>query len=302
MTRYQNGLDNGTQGTQILPANSGASGSPFTQIFGTGVLTYDSGAAIQGAKGALPEAASSVAASNTTFPAPVGAAGFSEEFSLPSLPGSDFHFGRLVGSGDSRLVSIHVSNTNRLRLSDGTGTANGIWTATDALVAGTKYRIEVWAKAGATATTAEIRVAYFLAGSTTPIQTFTTTTGSVPTGTPFVGFIWGRITASTLQPPFDSLVWETDGTGLPGQLSTPLATPVVTLGAKTDPTAAGATDGTQVISWLPISGSTSYELWIANGSAPTQGDFVRRAQGVTSPLTVTGLGAGTFSLGIKAKA
>jgi len=302
MTRFQNTLDAGTQGAQVTAANSSASGSAFGQVFGAGILTYDSSAAIQGSKGALAESASSVAAMNAIFPAAVAAAGFSLEFSLPSLPGSDFHIARLTDGSDARLVSIHVSNTNRLRLSDATGTASGIWTATDALVAGTKYRVEVWAKAGSTSTTAEIRVAYFLAGSTTPIQSFTTTAGSVATGTPFARFIWGRITTSTIQAAFDSPVWETDGTALPGPLSVPLDTPVVTRGAATNPTTVNGTDGTQVLTWPAVANAASYQFWQAESANPAQGDFVLKASGVTSPYTVTGLSAGTHAYGIKAKA
>lgn len=300
MTRYQNTLDAGTQGAQITAANSSGSGAAFTQVFGAGILTYDSTAAVQGSKGALSESASSVAAMNVLFPAAVAAAGFSVEFQLPSLPGADFHIARLTGTSDARLVSIHVSNTNRLRLSDGTGTASGIWTATDPLVAGTKYRVEVWAKAGASATTAEIRVAYFAAGSTTPIGTFTTTSGSVATGTPFVGFIWGRITGSSIQATFDSPVWETDGSGLPGPLTVALGTPVVTKGATTNPTTSTSTDGSQVITWAAVTDAVSYTAWRAAGSTPTQAAFTQVASGVTSPYTFTGLGQGTYSFGVKA--
>jgi hypothetical protein len=298
--RYQNTLDAGTQGATITAANSSGSGSAFTQVFGAGILTYDSTAAIQGSKGALSESASSVAAFNSIFPAAVAAAGFSIEFQMPSLPGSDFHLARLTGASDARLVSIHVSNTNRLRLSDGTGTASGIWAATDALVAGTKYRVEVWAKAGTTSTTAEIRTAYYLAGSTTPIGSFTTTAGSIATGTPFAGFIWGRITTSTIQATFDSPVWETDGTALPGPLTVPLGTPVVTKGTTTNPTTTSSTDGTQVVTWPAVTDAVTYTAWRAAGSSPTQGSFAQVATGVTSPYTFTGLSQGTYSFGIKA--
>lgn len=84
--------------------------------------------------------------------------------------------------------------------------------------------------------------------------------------------------------------------------TTPLATPVVTAGATTNPTTVGGTNGTQVVTWASVPGATSYVAYRAGGSTPAQGDFVQVATGVTSPYTFTGLSAGTYSFGIRAKA
>ena len=81
----------------------------------------------------------------------------------------------------------------------------------------------------------------------------------------------------------------------------PLATPVVTLGAKTDATSYGASDGTQTVTWAPIPGAASYDAYTAPGGSPTQEAFALAAAGVTSPHVFTGLSAGTRSYGIKAR-
>jgi hypothetical protein len=299
--RFQNTFDAGAQGASILASNSGTSGTAFTRKFGAGIATYDSASAIQGAMAMLTESAASSVAWENDFAASA-AAGFSVEFMMPSLAGADFSLGRLINSASARTASVHLTNTNRIRFSDLTGIEPGLWTATNPIVAGTKYRVEMYAKTGATATTGEVRGAYFLAGSTTPIETFSTTAANLGTGAQFVRFIFGRYTSSAIPAVFDSPVWETDGTGLPGPLSTPLATPVVSLGTKTNPSAPGVADGKQVVTWPAVSEAFSYEAWRASGLNAAQGSFVRVAQGVTSPYTFEGLAAGDYSVGIKAKA
>jgi hypothetical protein len=304
MTRYQNPLDAGAQGVQITASNSAGSGSAFTSQFGAGVATYDSGSAFQGARGMLTESAASIAGFNSDFTA-TSTAGFSFEFQVPTVPTADYHIGRLTDSSGARLVSFHINSAGKLRIVDATSSTSTVWTATDALTAGTWYRLELYAKAGTSTTTGEIRGAYFAAGSTTTIGSFASTSVNAGTGTPFARFLFGRITSSAIQAKFDSIVWETDGTGLPGPYvaaATPLGTPVVTAGARTDPTTVGGTDGKQVVTWPAVSGAVSYEAWRATAASPTQGDFTRIAQGVTSPYEFTGLAGGNYSLGIKAKA
>jgi hypothetical protein len=84
--------------------------------------------------------------------------------------------------------------------------------------------------------------------------------------------------------------------------NTPLATPVVALGTTTNPTTVGGSNGSQVVTWGAVSGATSYVAYRAPGNSPAQGDFVQVATAVTSPYTFTGLSAGTYSFGIRAKA
>jgi hypothetical protein len=228
-SRYSNTLDGGTQNTALTASNSSASGSPFTQIFGTGPMIYDSAAAITGTMGVVADPQSTSSAMTIYFSQPVASAGFVLEFSAPNFSGSDSHIARLFGVNESRSLSVHINAENKLRLSDGTGTSVGIWTSSAPLVAGEKYRIRLWGKAGATATTGEVKFSYSIVGSSTPVQTFSTTTASIPTGTPFYGYIWGRLSASTVRYKFDSPVWETDSTDLPEPITVAVAPPAAVL-------------------------------------------------------------------------
>lgn len=80
-----------------------------------------------------------------------------------------------------------------------------------------------------------------------------------------------------------------------------LDTPVVSLGATTHPSAVGQSDGSQVVSWSPISGAASYTARLASGSDPTENDFVDVEHDVASPYVFTGLASGTYAFGIQAR-
>lgn len=86
-----------------------------------------------------------------------------------------------------------------------------------------------------------------------------------------------------------------------GALATQLATPSVTLGTTTNPTTVGGTNGSQVVSWGAVSNATAYDAYLATNTSPAQGDFSLVASNVTSPYTFTGLAAGGYAFGIKAK-
>ena len=75
----------------------------------------------------------------------------------------------------------------------------------------------------------------------------------------------------------------------------PLDTPVLTLGAKTNASSYGASDGSQVVTWPPVAGAHHYVAEINSGSGYT---IVSSA--ATSPFMFTGLAAGTYTVGITA--
>jgi hypothetical protein len=77
--------------------------------------------------------------------------------------------------------------------------------------------------------------------------------------------------------------------------NTRLATPATTPSTKTNATAPGATDGTQVVTWAAVPNATAYTVQVATGASATTG-FVTRTTTATSPYTVTGLGAGTYTI------
>jgi hypothetical protein len=78
-----------------------------------------------------------------------------------------------------------------------------------------------------------------------------------------------------------------------------LATPVVTLGAKTNASYPGATDGSQVISWAAVPNASAYTVEVAVGAAATTG-FTVRSTAAVSPYTVDSLGAGTYTYAVTA--
>lgn len=80
----------------------------------------------------------------------------------------------------------------------------------------------------------------------------------------------------------------------------PLANPVVTISNRTNPTTVGGSDGTITITWPAIAGADHYEAAIAPGSI-TSG-FTASDTNATSPKTFSGLGAGTYTVAVKAKA
>lgn len=81
-----------------------------------------------------------------------------------------------------------------------------------------------------------------------------------------------------------------------------LDTPSVLAGATTHPSFYGASDGSQTVSWAPVSGAESYSAYIAHGSSPSQNDFEQVEAGVTSPYTFENLSAGIQAFGIRAEA
>lgn len=83
-------------------------------------------------------------------------------------------------------------------------------------------------------------------------------------------------------------------------ISVPLDTPVVTLGAAVQPTY-GNSDGSQIVAWSAIDGATSYSAHIADGPSPEQGAFNLVEANVTSPYTFTNLPVGVYSYGIRAE-
>lgn len=85
--------------------------------------------------------------------------------------------------------------------------------------------------------------------------------------------------------------------GAPSQLDTPQTTLV----SQTPTSGPGLSDGTATISWPAVSGATGYSAHRATNPNPVEGDFVQVAASVTSPYTFTGLGAGQYALGIRAK-
>ena len=294
----ENTFDAGTNGSAVTAGNSSASGDAFAAV--TAGVTYQTAAATHGALGARTSAVAEQAYIRVAIPTGATAA-VRAYLRLPVIPtGIDYGIITLGNSGGTHATLL-INGDGKLRLRDKAGI---VWTATPALLPNTVYRVEVAALAGSAVDNSTLRCDYYLGDDTTPVATgYTSTTANLGAAQTFDRALIGRQNAaSAVVLDIDTLAWaaQSDYIGPP---SVPLATPVVTLGAKTDATTQGGTDGTQTVTWPAIPGAASYEAHIALGTpAPTQGDFTLKAAGVTSPYTFTGLPAGQHAYGIKAKA
>jgi hypothetical protein len=214
MAVLTNNFEGGTDGVAVSVANSGgASGTPFSAIFGTG-LTFEDTAAFQGSMGARVVGsafgAGQITVSTTTLAAKM-------YFRTPTSPAisTDMYLIRMH-NGATRLASVHMNTAGKLRVADASGTS-GIFTTTTVLAANTWYRIELYAVAGATTTTGTIRFAFYLGNSSTPVETqYNNTAANVGTAVAFTTLYMGKYSAGTEQYDFDAFSWDSAATGLIG--------------------------------------------------------------------------------------
>ena len=133
--------------------------------------------------------------------------------------------------------------------------------------------------------------------STTPYSTLTWTGASFASAS-ITGFNVGSLNGATWDGYWDSVQIEEARTSFLGPWIeiTQLGTPTVTI-SDVDHDLGEAT-----VSWPAVVGAASYDLYWAAGTSPSQGSFVLKQAGVTSPHRVTELTDGGQSLGIMAKA
>ncbi len=297
-------FEGGSEGATVNNANSGSSASSVnggTHVFAAAVKAHGSlGFRMTNASGAgtfrrYPFASSATA---TVFQ-------FSGVVTLPNQ--APLQNTTLVGfpnSGGSWRLVVAVNPSGNVTIED-VGAAHNTTLLTGATW-GAKYRITIEAVGGST--TASQVTARLYSGTTS----WDTTVGNAVNVSNWnmstdavIGADIGICTspgAIVLTAGWDD-VQLNDGAGSRiGDIVEQLTTPVVTLGATTNPSTVGGSDGSQVVTWAAVPGASSYEAWIANGASPAQGDFTLVATGVTSPYTFTGLTAGQRSYGIKAKA
>ncbi len=297
-------FEGGSEGATVTNANSGSSAASVEG--GTHVF-----AATAKAHGSFGFNATNVAGSGSfrRFPFAGGATTtvfqFSGVITMPSqAPLLDTPVCRFVeAAGGGRLV-IGVNAAGNIVVGDYQST-HYVTIAGMTVVWGQKYRITCEVVGGST-TSSQVSVHVYSG----------TTSWSAPIGTPLSVSNWNLSTSSLIgvdigvgsSPGAIALTigWDdlqlNNGAGSEiGDITATLATPVVTLGAVTNPSTVGGSNGSQVVTWAAVPGASSYEAWIASGASPAQGDFTRVATGVTSPYTFTGLTAGERSYGIKAK-
>ena len=296
-------FEGGSEGATVNNANSGSSASSVNG--GTHVF-----AAAAKAHGALGFGMTNASGAGTfrRYPFAGGVTPtvfqFSGVVTLPAqAPLQNASIVSLPNSSGSARLAVAITPNSKLVITD-VGSAHYVNLAD--ITWGAKYRITIEAVGGST--TASQVTAHVYSG---------TTSWDTPIGTPLSANNWNMSTDNIIgvdvgvvsSPGAIALMagWDdvqlNDGAGSEiGDIVEQLVTPVVTLGAATNPSTVGGVDGSQVVTWAAVPGASSYEAWIANGASPAQGDFTLVATGVTSPYTFTGLTAGERAYGIKAKA
>lgn len=196
--------------------------------------------------------------------------------------------------------SLNLTTARRISFVEPDSGLNVTSSSGTPLVAGTSYIIE--GLVNLPADTIDIRV--YEVGSDT---VFCSVSGSLTTfwstNTVVRSVRWGIGTASSGMGDLDTNDGWAIGSGdfLPRyDLSIPLDTPDVILGASSQP-GYGSSNGSQVVTWSPISGASNYSAWIAENTDPVQGDFELVNASVTSPFTFDNLPEGVYSYGIKAE-
>ena len=299
LTRYL--FETGPDGATLTNANSGSSAASVTggsvSVFSATHKAHGNfGARFTNASGLNSYRRYPFAATATTWQ-------FSGVFTMPTTPATSFGILGFPNSGGSWRLQLVINTESRLVVSDAGGNTTQI---TSPLTVGAKYRITLQVVGGSTTSSSVIAKLYSESGGAWTTQTGSTWTSStVNTNTDNVvgadiGVLTSVATAYTVG--WDDIQVNNGAGSEIGDIVEQLATPVVTLGATTNPSTVGGSNGSQVVTWPAVPGASSYEAWIANGSSPAQGDFTLVATGVTSPYTFTGLTAGERAYGIKAKA
>ncbi len=284
MALRRNTFDGGTAGTGVTVASSSSSGDPFTATESSN-LTYSTAAATHGGMGAISNSSASLAHVRCSITGSKNVAA-AEHVRVNPAATSDVHILQFGTGGSSfvRVASIHVNGENKLRLSDATGTAPGVWTATDALDAAKTYLVEMYAAVGTTTANGALTVSYREVGATSAIET--STVSSLDLGTVNLTDInFGRRTVVANVVSIDEVRWDDAATGVLGPLVDPPTIDIDTTTAVAMVDARGSTGaGTLTYSIAPSTGVTE----------PVDGLFLipQATSPVDYTITVTQSGVG----------
>lgn len=293
-------FEGGSEGATVNNANSGSSASSVaggTHIFAAAAKAHGAlGFRMTNASGAgtfrrYPFASSATA---TTFQ-------FSGVVTLPNqAPLQNTSLVGFPNSGGSWRLYIAVNPSGNITIED-VGVAHTATLLTGATW-GAKYRITVEAVGGST--TASQVTARLYSGTTS----WTTEVGNAVNVNNWnmstdnlIGADIGIISspgAIVLTAGWDDVQLNNGAGSRIGDIAEQLATPVVTLGATTNPSTVGGSDGSQVVTWAAVPGAHHYEAGIASGDV-TSGFTVVNSN-ATSPYTYTGLAAGTYTVAVRA--
>lgn len=300
MTRYNENFESGTDGSAVT-----GSGTIFAApVYGGvgGAIVYDNDHPAKGTLGTkitkLAGSGSAYLSYNITVSTKAIATTF---YMWSSTWPQQIYFGAY--NGTTRIGSMTMNTSTKLRLTGAASSSDHVFTSTENIPTSQLVRYEVYLKVGTTTSNGEGRIAAYLGDSTTPITDSGLVTG-MNLGTADVTVLRFGMASTTAEQPtlfMDAIMIEDAATGLLGpyvEPSTPLDTPVITLGSIIKPSAIGEDDGSITFTWAPITGANHYEAAIAVGDV-TSG-FTASDTNATSPKTFSGLTAGTYTVAVRA--
>lgn len=301
MTLVQYLFETGPQDATLTNGNSGSTGGSI----GAGSSTkFDAAVKAHGNFGAsFTNGGGANCYRAYPFDTPATVWQFSGVFTMPTIPTGNMNIVAFSNAAGNGRVVVYVNSSGNLAVFGQSGSVVG--TIATGLTPGMQYRVTLQVQGGSTTASTIVAKLYSGDGGSWVTQvgsTLTSTTAN--TSTDDLTSI--SLGLSTTMPDSYTVGWDdvqlNTGPGPELDDITPtLSTPVVTLGATTNPSTVGGSDGMQVVTWSAVSGAGSYEAWRAPGLSPAQEDFTLVAASVTSPYTFTGLAAGEHSFGIKAK-
>jgi hypothetical protein len=288
LTVKKNTFEGGTNGVGLThsPTNNtgGTSGDAFTTIvLGTGAaITFDNTRAMHGSmSGKLAPAASATARIDYDS-LNSNKLGVALYYYFTANPTDDTYICQFNSSA-GRVVSLHLASGGTLKLRDfATASTANIWASTATIPLNQWVRIEVWAQVGTTTSNGQIKVAYYLGDSTTPVQSTSLTAQDLQT-TNISRFSFGKFNGSAYATPFwlDDVRYDDLATDLIGP--TPTGTPPT---VSTSSTLTVATGSTVTLTASASSvGSSIASLTVAQQSGPASPTL--SGSGTATPATRT---------------
>lgn len=223
MTRKTNSFEGGTAGTLITTANSGGTSGTAIQLVGSN-FAYTSG----GAHGSL-SATPGASGNQLLWTLATGTCTSRLYFKVPANPTAAAIVAIAFTGSTTFSYRLVVNTTGKLSLQN--AASSNVWNGTIALTAGQWYRVEIVAVAGTTTTNGTLKLDYYAADSTTPVEagfsSTTANTGTIAHTNWQVGWLSGSWSTA---PAFDDLAMDDTVTSYIGPVPTNAA-PTANAGA-----------------------------------------------------------------------
>lgn len=298
MTTFKNSFEGGTAGTVVTTGNSGgASGDAFANVAGN--PTFSATGKMHGSLGCRWNLGTATAWRAYHSWTATGSVAGRAYMTLNSLPSAGRTLLTVINSTFASNVKVQTTAANKLQVTDAAGTV--LWTAANALVAGTVYRLEVQTSAGTTTTNGMIAFQYYAGDSTTPAETgYSASNVNAGAGSQIVRGQLGNNDSTTIDVTFDDVQWNTGTTTPVGPPASPPTASftygVVALTVSVDGTGSSAVSPATLSSYAwdwgdgnTDTGSTASHAYASGGTylvALTVTDSAGQTGSVTQSVTV----------------